>query len=91
MKNNEMKIFFFNESYIWDGEEVQLPLEKTPNSQMQFSKCNLPIYTTQKKECNYLLCFILIYKESICKSFNSSLLSIKMKESDVDIKDTKKK
>jgi hypothetical protein len=90
MQNNEMQIFFFNESYIRDGEEVQLSLTKTPNSQMQFSKCNL-YYTTQKKECNYLLCLILIYKESKCKSFNASLLSIKMKESNADTKDTKKK
>jgi hypothetical protein len=55
-------------------------------------KCNFLnaiYYTTQKKEHNYLL--YLILKESKCKSFNASLLSIKMKESDADTKDTKKK
>jgi hypothetical protein len=57
-------------------------------------KCNFLnaiYYTTQNQECNYLLCLILIYKESKCKSFNASLLSIKMKESNADTKDTKKK
>jgi hypothetical protein len=34
-------------------------------------KCNLLIYTTQKKECNYLLCLIIIHKDNKCKSFNT--------------------
>jgi hypothetical protein len=38
MYKNEMKIFFFNESYIRDVEEVQFSSTKTPNSQMQFAK-----------------------------------------------------
>ena len=50
---------------------------------------NAIYYTTQKQERNYLLFFIL--KENKCKSFNSSLLSIKMKESDANTKYTKKK
>jgi hypothetical protein len=50
---------------------------------------NAIYYTTQKQEHNYLL--YLILKESKCKSFNASLLSIKMKESDVDTKEMKKK
>jgi hypothetical protein len=54
-----MQIFLFNESYIRDREEVQISSTKTPNSQTQFSKGNLPIYTTQNQEHNYLLCFIL--------------------------------
>ena len=58
----------------------------------QIPKCNFlnAIYfTTQKKERNYLL--YLILKESKCKSFNASLLSIKMKESNANTKYMKKK
>jgi hypothetical protein len=36
-------------------------------------------FTTQKNECNYLICLILMYKEIKCKSFNAPLLSIKIK------------
>jgi hypothetical protein len=39
--------------------------------------CNLLnaiYYITQNQECNYLLCLILIYKESKCKYFNAPLL-----------------
>jgi hypothetical protein len=61
------------------------------NKNTQFPNACLPIYTTQKQEHNYLLCLILIYKESKCKSFNASLLSIKMKELNADTKDMKKK
>jgi hypothetical protein len=50
---------------------------------------NAIYYTTQKQEHNYLLYSVL--KERKCKSFNASLLSIKMKESDANTKDTKKK
>jgi hypothetical protein len=39
---NEMQIFFFNESYIRDGEEVQLSSTKTPNSQMQSTYLHYP-------------------------------------------------
>jgi hypothetical protein len=34
-------------------------------------------FTTQKKECIYLICLILMYKEIKSKSFNAPLLSIK--------------
>jgi hypothetical protein len=50
MQKNEMQIFFFDESYIRDGEEVQFSSTKTVNSQMKSSEYNLVIYTTQKKE-----------------------------------------
>jgi hypothetical protein len=36
-------------------------------------------FTTQKKECIYLLCLILMYKEIKSKSFDAPLLSIKRK------------
>jgi hypothetical protein len=55
-------------------------------------KCNFLnsiYYTTQKQECNYIL--YLILKERKCKYCNSSLLSIKMKESDAYTKEMKKK
>jgi hypothetical protein len=37
------------------------------------------IFTTQNQDCIYLLCLILIYKEIKYKSFDSLLLSIKIK------------
>jgi hypothetical protein len=49
-----MQIFFFNESYIWDGEEVQLSSTKTPNSQMQSSKCNLLHYPKERMKLSSL-------------------------------------
>jgi hypothetical protein len=36
-------------------------------------------FTTQKQECIYLLCLILLYKESKYKSFDAPLLSIRRK------------
>jgi hypothetical protein len=36
-------------------------------------------FTTQKKECIYILCLILMYKESKYKSFDDLLLSIRRK------------
>jgi hypothetical protein len=87
MQKNEMQIFFFNESYIRDAQEVQFSSQKHPIPKCNFLNATYLSTLDNKNNATIFLCLILIQ----CKSFNNPLLSIKIEEPNGDTNDTKPK
>ena len=81
-KDMKMQSFHFDESYATRRRKhSSFQMHNVPKCQ----KHAIPLlqmqasFTTQKHECMYLLCLIMMYTESKYKTFNAPLLSIRRK------------
>jgi hypothetical protein len=82
MQRDEYEIFTLMKDILREGENVhhsRCTIFQNAKNHAIFLLQMQASFTTQKKKCIYLLCFIMMYTEIKYKTFNAPLLSIRRK------------